>query len=90
MKNIKVLFTVLALSFATTACSKSGAADLSKLKDEACACKDKACAESVNKKMESAAMEMAKNGKPSEADGKAMMEALTGASVCLAPLLSGK
>jgi hypothetical protein len=90
MKNIKVLLAVLTLSFATTACSKGGVGALKKLKDEACACKDKACAEEVNKKLDSAVEDLAKGGEPSKSDGEAIMEAMTGASACLVPLMTGK
>ncbi len=52
MKTIPV--TILA-ALSLAACGKSTAsvADIEKLKNETCACQDKACAEAANKKAES-------------------------------------
>ena len=89
---MKHLTTLLALSFALTAaaCSKGGNVDnIVKLKDEACACKDKACAEAANKKLDEAMNQLEKDfgGKePDEATTKKLMSAMTEAGVCIAKL----
>lgn len=53
MKNLKsiILSAGLVASFGLTACGDGGLGDLKKLKDEACACKDMACATAVTNKM---------------------------------------
>ena len=89
MNNIKLALVGLVVSLALSGCSKSGLNALRKLKEEACACKTKACAEAVNKKMDDAMTEFAKGGEPSESDGKALLEIMEGAGTCLAPLMSG-
>jgi hypothetical protein len=79
MKQLKIIGLSLALFLG--ACS-SGAAELEKLKDEACACKDKACATAVAKKLEKA-MDSIKE--PSnQKDAEKMLGAALGASACLA------
>lgn len=90
MTNIKTILVGLALCVAVAGCSKGGVSGLKKLKDEACVCTNKACAEAVNKKLDDAMTELAKGGEPSEADGKALMEIMESAGKCLAPLLGGK
>jgi hypothetical protein len=54
MNNIRTIITSLFLVTAAAACGSDTAslADLEKLKTEACACKDKACAEKVSKRAE--------------------------------------
>jgi hypothetical protein len=51
MKNLSIPF-LLAGALLTSACGKKTASvdDMQKLKDEACACKDKKCADAVSKK----------------------------------------
>ncbi len=87
MKNFKMVVAGFALSFVVAGCSKGGLGTLKKLKDEACVCTNKACAEAVNKKMDAAIEEIAKSGEPSEADGKEIMKLMTAAGACLAPLM---
>jgi hypothetical protein len=86
--NKLIGFTV-ALVFAV-GCSKGGdVGALSKLKDEACACKDKACGDAVNKKLDEAVEKMAKDMGGKEPEGetaKKLMEVMTEAGVCLAKL----
>jgi hypothetical protein len=90
--TMKHLTTLLALSFALTvaACGKGAGVDnIVKLKDEACACKDKACAEATNKKLDEAMAQLEKDlgGKePDEATTKKLMSAMTEAGVCIAKL----
>ena len=86
MKSFKLIFAGVALSFIVAGCSKGGIGTLKKLKDEACVCTHKACAEAVDKKMEAAIEEIAKSGEPSESDGKQIMKLMTDAGACLAPL----
>ena len=85
----KLIGFVVALVFAV-GCSKGADVDaLSKLKDEACACKDKACGDAVNKKLDDAVEKMAKDmgdKEPDEATGKKLMEVMTEAGMCLAKL----
>ena len=80
---------ILALVVAA-GCSKGGdIGKLESLKTEACACKDKACGDEVNKKMDDAMLEMAKafEGKePDEATQKKLMTVMTEAGLCLAKL----
>ncbi|HEU0032869.1 MAG TPA: hypothetical protein VFQ53_19690 [Kofleriaceae bacterium] len=83
----------LLLGFAFTlaaACNKGADVDgLAKLKDEACACKDKACGDAVNKKLDDAIEQMAKDmgGKdPDEATQKKIMSIMTDAGLCIAKL----
>lgn len=84
MKHIAT-FTLALLLGATAACSKGVDLDkISKLKDEACACKDKACADDVNKRIDAAVDEMGKGKEPDEATAKKLMELMTEAGVCLA------
>jgi len=84
MKHIATLTLALLLG-ATTACNKGVDLDkISKLKDEACACKDKACADDVNKRLDAAVDEMGKGKEPDEATAKKLMEIMTEAGVCLA------
>lgn len=77
---MKKLLLLASLSLFGVACGGGDIDKLKKLKDEACACKDKACADAVNKKMDST-MEGMKE--PSESDAKKLMEIMTEAAVCL-------
>src|SRR5678816_418195 len=89
MKHITPL--AFALSLLVTGCKKGPDLDaLGKLKDEACACKDKACAESVNKKLDDAVEQMAKDmgdKEPDEATQKKLLDVMTESGVCLAKLM---
>ena len=86
MKHIATVTLAISLAFGSAACSKGPDVDkLAKLKDEACACKDKACAEAANKKLDDALDEMGKGGKePDEATAKKIMEVMTEAGLCIA------
>jgi hypothetical protein len=79
---------LLALSF-TAACSKGGIDKISKLTDEACACTDKACGDKVNKQLDEAVEQMAKDmgGKePDESTTKQLMTQMERAGQCIAKL----
>ncbi len=81
--NVLVMSTLLALG----ACGSKGSDKLDKLKDEACACKDKACATEVNKKMDSAVEDLAKefgDKEPDEATQKKLAGTMMEAGMCLA------
>ena len=58
-------------------CGGGASGELEKLKDEACACKDKQCAKEVNKKIDAAIEKMGVGDKkePDEATMKVLMEA---------------
>jgi len=80
---------VIAFVFAAGCSKGANVAQLDKLKEEACACKDKACGEAVNKKLDDAVEQMAKDmgGKePDEATAKKLMEVMTEAGQCIAKL----
>jgi len=77
---MKKLLAIALLSLTFTACG-SDIDKLSKLKDEACACKDKTCADAVNKKMDDAMNGMKE---PSADDAKKLMDIMAEAGVCLA------
>lgn len=73
------------------ACGGKGSDKLEKLKDEACACKDKACAEDVNKRMDSAMEDLAKqfgDKEPDEATQKKIAGTMMEAGLCLAKHLN--
>lgn len=79
----KLLASALLLgSLTLSGCSKP---DIKALAKEACACKDKACAESVNKKLEDAL-----KGISNEKDAEAAMEPALEAAVCLGKLGVGE
>lgn len=83
-KIIGVSFSVL---LALGACGGGGSAKLEKLKDEACACKDKECAQAVNKKMDDAVEDLMKEygGKePDEETQKKLGTTMMEAGLCLA------
>ncbi|MBX3155357.1 MAG: hypothetical protein KF773_05125 [Deltaproteobacteria bacterium] len=81
---MKKLTTTLFLSLAlfATACGKGKAGEVIKLKDELCACKDKKCAEEVNKKLD-AELEKFKT-EPDEETTAKLMGAMIEAGECLA------
>lgn len=81
--NVLVMSTLLALG----ACGSKGSDKLEKLKDEACACKDKACATEINKKMDDAVEDLAKefgDKEPDEATQKKLAATMMEAGLCLA------
>jgi hypothetical protein len=86
MTNItKVLSLSLLLSIGACGGGPS-VADFEKLKTEACACKDKACADAVDKKIDAA---LDKMKEPNEADGKKIMSLMADAAVCIGTLGGG-
>ena len=73
--NVLVMSTLLALG----ACGGKGSEKLEKLKDEACACKDKACAEKVEKKADKMLSDAT-----IKKHGEKGMELAFGVAMCLA------
>jgi hypothetical protein len=73
---------LLLVTFAMAACGGGEVDKLKKLKDEACACKDKTCADAVNKKMDDVLTGMKKE--PSADEAKVLMDVMAEAGVCLA------
>ena len=86
MRTISTLISALAITFTLGACSKDmpSEAELQKVKDEACACKDDDCRKKVEKKIEG----MMKDVKESDAKefGEKRMALVTGAMMCTAGL----
>lgn len=82
MKHIATV--TLALFLGLAACKNAGLDKIVKLKDDACACKDKACADEVNKKLDEAVEELGKGKEPDEATAKKLMEVMTEAGICIA------
>jgi hypothetical protein len=84
MKNLLIAAVLFA------GCSKSAGVDeISKLKDEACACKDKACGDAANKKLDEAIEKLGADlgGKePDQATSKKLLDAMTQAGECLSKL----
>lgn len=80
MNAIKAAVSVFVLSISLAACG-GGADEIKSLAKEACACKDKACGEAVNKKMDAALDKIT-----SEDDAKKAIEAIGDAAVCLGKL----
>jgi hypothetical protein len=89
MQKFKSIILAVSLSVVAFGCGNKGFAALEKLGDEACACKDKACAEAVNKKLDEAMKEAAKGGEPSADDAKKLMATMEKAGKCLAEKMSG-
>lgn len=77
---LKSCASIFVVSFSLAACG-GGAGDIEALAKEACACKDKACGEAVNKKMDAALEKIT-----SEADAKKAITAMGEAAVCLGKL----
>jgi hypothetical protein len=73
---------LLLVTFAMAACGGGEVDKLKKLKDEACACKDKTCADAVNKKMDDVLTNMKKE--PSADEAKVLMDVMAEAGVCIA------
>ena len=82
MKKLTGLTFTLALLLG--ACGGGSAGKLEKLKDEACACKDKACAEAVDKKLEAEIEKLSSKGEPDDATKKKIVEVMLEAGECLA------
>ena len=85
-----VIFAV-ATSLALLACSKGGGDNnkIVALKNELCACKDKACATAVNKKLDDAMDQLQKELKGKEPDADTagtVMGAMLEAGECLSKL----
>jgi hypothetical protein len=81
----KILIAILLVA----GCSKSGMDRITSLKDEACACKDKACGDAVNKKLDDAVEQLGKDlgGKnPDDATAKKLIDTMAQASECLSKL----
>lgn len=78
MKNITLAF-VLALGLG--ACGGDAADEINKLAKDACACKDKACGDAVNKKLDKALEKLS-----SEEELKKVATALGEAGMCLGKL----
>jgi hypothetical protein len=83
MKNLARLLSIT-VGLSLAACKGGGVDDLAKLKDEACACKDKACAEAVNKKMDDAVEKLASGGEPDKATQDKLVKLMTESGLCLA------
>jgi len=87
MKTLLGISTSLALVLG--ACGGGSTAKLEKLKDEACACKDKACGDAVNKKLDAAMEDLEKEygGKePDEKEAGKLMGIMLEAGQCLSKL----
>jgi len=81
---MRQILLAIALVLAVGCTKKVSVAELKKLKEEACACKDKACAERVNKKVEDTI------GNATEDDvGKEGMGVAMDIAMCLAKAESG-
>ncbi len=78
---MKKLLLLATLTLSAAACGNGDIDALGKLKDEACACKDKACAEAVNKKMDDYIEKMKE---PSKGDAEKLEKVMTEAGLCLA------
>jgi hypothetical protein len=75
------LIMLAALTLGFGACGGGDLDSLTKLKDEACACKDKACAQAVNKKMDDT---LTKMKEPSADQVKKLESVMEEAGKCLA------
>ena len=88
--KLRTLFLSLPLALSLAACGDAVDADADKfvkLADEACACKDKACAEAVNKKLDDTMEDMMKeygNKEPDEDTQKKLGSVMMEAGLCLA------
>ena len=75
---------IIAFAFSVGCGGGGSAGELGKLKDEACACKDKACAEAVDKKLEAEIEKLSGKGEPDDATKKKIVEVMLEAGECLA------
>lgn len=80
MTNFKRLGLSFVLAFSVGACG-SAADDIKKLAKEACECKDAACGDRVNKKLDAAIEKLS-----SESELKEVAEPLAQAGMCLGKL----
>jgi hypothetical protein len=100
MKYFTIMVTTFALSISSAGCSKSsssssstgssdsdGVSSLKKIKNEACACKDRTCSLAVQAKIEALGERLDKGVQPSKADGDAMGELTVAAMICMRPHL---
>lgn len=100
MKYCTLIVTAFALSISSAGCSKSsssssstgssdsdGVSSLKKIKNEACACKDRTCSLAVQAKIEALGERLDKGVQPSKADGDAMGELTVAAMICMRPYL---
>lgn len=82
MTKLKLIGSVFAASMFFAACGGDTMKDLESLKKEACACKDKACADAVSKKFEAKTKDMKEPS--SEEDKKKAVELVFETMGCLA------
>ncbi len=100
MKYCTLIVTAFALSISSAGCSKSsssssstgssdsdGVSALKKIKNQACACKDRTCSLAVQAKIEALGERLDKGVQPSKADGDAMGELTVAAMICMRPYL---
>ncbi len=81
---------ILGIALSLVACSKSGNdTTFDTLKDEACACKDKACGEAVAKRLDEEMVKFDKNFEKDPKDSKAgaALAAMYEAQQCLQKLM---
>ena len=86
MSKLKALGAILTMTVffsLGTGCGSDLVKKLDGLADEACACKDKACAETVNKKIDGA---LKGSKQPSKGDAEKIMDSMAKAGECLAKL----
>lgn len=83
LKAFGAILTMTVLLGFGTGCGSDLVKKLDGLADEACACKDKACAEKVNKKLDTA---LSGAKEPSKSDAEQIMKAMARAGECLAKL----
>ena len=80
MKHLKMIGLSLALSLAAACGGGGDVGALEKLKEEACACTDKPCAQAVNKKLDD---KLAKMKEPSKEDADKVAQLMVGAGLCI-------
>lgn len=85
MKNV-IMMIGFSFALASQAACGGGGGDVGeirKLKEEACACKDKACAEAVDKKLDA---KLEKMKQPSKDDEATIAQLMAGAGLCISNL----
>lgn len=87
LKSLAAIFAVAGLLGLGAGCGNDLVDKMAELADEACACKDKACAEKVNQKIEDA-LKDAKE--PSKGDAEKIMKSMAKAGECLATSMAGE